>query len=167
MNVVRGAADFGVDLVDFDAERGVLRGFHERGTPGVAADAGYQWDVCEPITGEPVAQVTMDPDTATMSSRGDNADAIEACYDRADVFVLATLLETYGMAVAEALVHGLPVVSTATLESLPAGSIRASRAPWMMHERWTRTKRAGSSEASRSCSVCSLSQLRGPLTSSM
>jgi len=36
------------------------------------------------------------------------------CFDRADVFVLATLQETYGMAVAEALAHGLPVVSTTT-----------------------------------------------------
>jgi glycosyltransferase involved in cell wall biosynthesis len=41
-------------------------------------------------------------------------EALEACYDRADVFVLATLHETYGMAVAEALAHGLPVVSTST-----------------------------------------------------
>ena len=36
------------------------------------------------------------------------------CYDCADVFVLATLHETYGMAVAEALAYGLPVVSTTT-----------------------------------------------------
>ena len=42
------------------------------------------------------------------------AEALEACYDRADVFVLATLQETYGMAVAEALAHGLPVISTRT-----------------------------------------------------
>jgi glycosyltransferase involved in cell wall biosynthesis len=40
--------------------------------------------------------------------------ALEEQYDRSDVFVLATLRETYGMAVAEALAHGLPVVSTRT-----------------------------------------------------
>jgi glycosyltransferase involved in cell wall biosynthesis len=43
-----------------------------------------------------------------------DAAALDACYDRADLFVLATLHETYGMAVAEALAHGLPVISTTT-----------------------------------------------------
>ena len=40
--------------------------------------------------------------------------ALAACYDSADVAVLATQQETYGMAVAEALAHGLPVVATMT-----------------------------------------------------
>ena len=40
--------------------------------------------------------------------------ALEEAYDGSDLFVLATLRETYGMAVAEALAHGLPVVSTTT-----------------------------------------------------
>jgi glycosyltransferase involved in cell wall biosynthesis len=35
-------------------------------------------------------------------------------YDRSDVFVLPTFHEGYGMAVAEALAHGLPVISTPT-----------------------------------------------------
>jgi len=50
-----------------------------------------------------------------VSLAGDlEGPALEACYDRSDVFVLATRQETYGMAVAEALAHGLPVVATHT-----------------------------------------------------
>ena len=44
---------------------------------GVSSDTGFRWDVCEPVSGEVVAEVTLDPDTATMSSFGDNADVIE------------------------------------------------------------------------------------------
>jgi hypothetical protein len=45
---------------------------------GVQSDAGYRWEVCEPTTGEVVGAVTLGPDTATMTSVGDNTDATAA-----------------------------------------------------------------------------------------
>jgi hypothetical protein len=58
-----------VDPVEINAGAWYLR--------GVRADARYRWDVCEPISGDVVAQVTLDPATATLTSVGDNAEAIE------------------------------------------------------------------------------------------
>lgn len=43
-----------------------------------------------------------------------DGETLARCYDSADVFVLPTLFEGYGMVVAEALAHGLPVVATRT-----------------------------------------------------
>ena len=60
------------------------------------------------------AQLRADGLESRVALLGDlDAATLAACYDEADLFVLATLHETYGMAVAEALAHGLPVVSTA------------------------------------------------------
>lgn len=52
--------------------------------------------------------------TARVTLSGElEGDALYAAYDRADVFVLASYLEGYGMAHAEALARGLPIVTTA------------------------------------------------------
>lgn len=59
-----------------------------------------------------VGQLELD-DRVTLAGEL-NATRLASCYDTADVFVLATRRETYGMAVAEALARGLPVVSTTT-----------------------------------------------------
>lgn len=52
-------------------------------------------------------------------------EALERQYERADVFVLPSYLEGYGMALAEAVAHGLPVISTtagAIPETVPAAA---------------------------------------------
>lgn len=61
------------------------------------------------------ARLSEDGLTDRVSLVGErDAAGLAAFYDRADLFVLATLHETYGMAVAEALARGLPVISTTT-----------------------------------------------------
>jgi glycosyltransferase involved in cell wall biosynthesis len=87
------------------------------------ADAGGNWTLtC-------VGSLTRDPATAnrltslvTSLSLGGRvafvgqltAEQLGSEYDRADVFVLNTRSETFGMAVSEAIARGLPVVSTRT-----------------------------------------------------
>ena len=61
-----------------------------------------------------------------VSLLGDlDRDALERQYERADVFVLPSFLEGYGMALAEAVAFGLPVISTtagAIPETVPANA---------------------------------------------
>ena len=63
---------------------------------------------------------------ARVSFLGDlDAEALEREYERADLFVLASYLEGYGMALAEAVARGIPVVSTtagAIPETVPAAA---------------------------------------------
>jgi glycosyltransferase involved in cell wall biosynthesis len=96
---------------------------HEMLLEALAANPSQQWRLtC-------AGSVTRDPGTAArvratidrlgladrVSLAGDlDENALATCFDSADVFVLATRQETYGMAVAEALARGLPVVSTRT-----------------------------------------------------
>lgn len=40
-----------------------------------ASDTGYSWAVCEPTTGEMLAEVTLDPATATLRSRARDGHA--------------------------------------------------------------------------------------------
>ena len=70
----------------------------------------------DPATVERVRALLRDHALEPAVSLAGELDArsLEVCYNSADVFVLATLHETFCMAVAEALAHGLPVVSTRT-----------------------------------------------------
>jgi len=70
----------------------------------------------DPKTAEQIQTVIrrLDLDDHVILAGELDADALETCYLESDLFVLATRRETYGMAVAEALAHGLPVVAPAT-----------------------------------------------------
>jgi glycosyltransferase involved in cell wall biosynthesis len=54
----------------------------------------------------------LDLEARVMLAGEVDAATLAEYYQQADLFVLATRFEGYGMAIAEALAHGLPVVST-------------------------------------------------------
>lgn len=71
------------------------------------------------------ARCTTSPFASRVALAGELAGAaLEAAYTRADIFVLPTHYEGYGMVIAEALARAIPVVSTPTgaIESLVGDS---------------------------------------------
>jgi glycosyltransferase involved in cell wall biosynthesis len=63
-------------------------------------------------------------DRITLAGEVDDA-ALQALYASTDIFAMPSLYEGYGMALAEAMVRGLPIVATtggAAAETLPAGA---------------------------------------------
>lgn len=58
---------------------------------GVPCDACFRWDVCEPTTGEVVAEVWLYPDAGTMSSVGGNSEAVEVAEQAVRRFAEAAL----------------------------------------------------------------------------
>jgi glycosyltransferase involved in cell wall biosynthesis len=96
---------------------------HEGMIRSLAANRAHSWALTcvgsvtrHPATVERLARVVAAEELdGRVTLVGEAAeDGLQACYDGADLFVLNTARETYGMAVAEALAHGLPVVSTRT-----------------------------------------------------
>ncbi len=76
---------------------------------------------------------------------------LDRAYATADLFVLASLAETYGMVVTEALARGLPVVASAVPDALggggvllPAGDVTAFAGAlrrWLTDDEWRRDLR--------------------------
>ena len=92
----------------FDALEGMLDlDWHLTCVGGAARDSAHASGLMARAATPPLhARVTLAGELAGPS--------LEAAYDAADLFVLPTHYEGYGMVVAEALAHALPVVSTAT-----------------------------------------------------
>ena len=68
-------------------------GYVERCSGRWASDTGYTWAVCEPTTGEMLAEVTLDPVAATVRTRvrAGHADAAAAADQSVRGFAAAVL----------------------------------------------------------------------------
>ena len=92
----------------FDALDGMLDlDWHLTCVGSAARDSAHASQLASRVAAPPLRdRVTLAGELAGPS--------LDAAYDAADLFVLPTHYEGYGMVVAEALAHALPVVSTAT-----------------------------------------------------
>jgi glycosyltransferase involved in cell wall biosynthesis len=89
--------------------------------------------------------------------------ALDHAYATADLFVLASLAETYGMVVTEALARGVPVVASAVPDALgdggvllPAGDVTAfaeALRRWLTDDEWRRDLRGRASARRRELST--------------
>ncbi|MCE6993337.1 glycosyltransferase family 4 protein [Saccharothrix sp. S26] len=89
--------------------------------------------------------------------------ALERAYTTADLFVLASLAETYGMVVTEALARGVPVVASAVPDALgdggvllPAGDVAAfggALRRWLTDDGWRRELRGRAAARRRELST--------------
>jgi glycosyltransferase involved in cell wall biosynthesis len=96
------------------------------------ADMPWRLTIAGDRTRNPVAAAQLDADIATYGLGNRVAvlgavppEAIIELYLASDVFVLASRFEGYGMALAEAIAHGLPVISTmvgAIPDTVPPGT---------------------------------------------
>jgi glycosyltransferase involved in cell wall biosynthesis len=96
------------------------------------ADLPWRLTIAGDRTRDPDATAQLDADIARLKLAGrvDVAGAVSperlaGLYNEADLFALASRYEGYGMAFAEAIAHGLPVVGTtagAVPDTVPAGT---------------------------------------------
>ena len=98
----------------------------------LASIAGLPWrlTIAGDLTRSPATAAKLEADIARhrLADRVDLLGAVSpqrlaALYPSADVFVLASHFEGYGMAYAEAMAHGLPIIGTtggATADTVPA-----------------------------------------------
>ncbi len=80
-----------------------------------------------------------------------NGEAKQACFAQADVFVLPTYSENFGIAIAEALAHGLPVITTT---GAPWSGLLTHRCGW-----WVEPGVPGIASALSQALVCSPDEL--------
>jgi len=94
----------------------LMQALHRLARPGIWTLRIAGNEVMDPTTArslrDQVAQAGLHDQVEWLGEL--SAEGLRDAYAQADVFVLPTYFEGYGMAVAEAVAHGLPIISTRT-----------------------------------------------------